>query len=158
MYSFKKTNSNDLLNSSLFDERTFYKAFIKDLSRAKKNVIIESPFLTERRAIQFSKIFSKLTSRGIKVKLYIRMPSHHSKTLEIQAWKASSILRHSGVKVKLYSDLRHRKIAVIDDKTLWGGSMNILSQNKSCEIMRRTESPELSRQLLKFVGIKGWFW
>ncbi len=158
MSKLRKTNNNDLLKSQLYSERSFYKAFVKDLKKAKKSVIIESPFLTERRALQFSKILSKLNKRGVRIKLYTRMPSHHSKLLEIQAWKAISVLRYSGVKVKLCSDLRHRKLAVIDEEVLWEGSMNILSQNRSCELMRRTESGELSKQLLKFVGLKGRFW
>lgn len=158
MFRFRKTNSIDLLKSQLYNERTFYKAFVKDLKSAKSSVIIESPYFTERRALQFSKIFSKLKKRGTKVRIYTRLPSHHSKLLEIQAWKAILVLRHSGVKVKLCSDLRHRKLAVIDEEVLWEGSMNILSQNRSCEIMRRTESEELSKQLLKFVGLKGGFW
>lgn len=32
--------------TELHDEKTFYKAFHKDLEQAKEEVIIESPFLT----------------------------------------------------------------------------------------------------------------
>lgn len=99
MFSFRKIEFNDLLKSQLFNEATFYRAFICDLKNAKTNVIIESPYLTERRAIQFSRIFSRLKKRGIKVRIYTRLPSHHNKTLEIQAWKAIAVLRKSGVKV-----------------------------------------------------------
>ena len=158
MLSFKRTKSDDLLKSQLFNETTFYRFFFKDLKNAKTNVIIESPYLTERRAIQFSETLNSLKKRGIKIRVYTRLPSHHNKTLEIQAWKAVSVLRKSGVKVNLCSDLRHRKIAVIDDRIMWDGSLNILSQNRSCEIMRRTESAELSKQLLKFIGLRGRIW
>ena len=158
MFRLKKANNKDLLRSQLSSERTFYKAFIKDLKSAESSVIVENPYLTERRALQFSKLFSKLKKRGTKVRIYTRLPNHHNKTLEIQAWKAILVLRHSGVKVKLCSDLRHRKLAVIDEEVLWEGSMNILSQNRSCEIIRRTESEELSKQLLKFIGLKRRFW
>ena len=38
-----------LLASRLFNDRGFHRAFAKDLLRAKKRIIIESPYLTERR-------------------------------------------------------------------------------------------------------------
>jgi len=39
----------DLVPSKLYDENTFYKQFINDLKAAKKEVIIESPFISSQR-------------------------------------------------------------------------------------------------------------
>ncbi len=55
--------------------------------------------------------------------------------------------------IVLYTGKLHRKMAIIDDDTLWEGSLNILSQNDSCEIMRRIESESLARQMVTFTGI-----
>ena len=33
---------------AIYNERTFFQAFCRDLKKAKKRVIIESPYLTER--------------------------------------------------------------------------------------------------------------
>ena len=57
----------------------------------------------------------------------------------------------------LYTGKLHRKIAVIDDEILWEGSLNILSQNDSCEIMRRIKSEELVRQTVKFLNLDKFF-
>ena len=154
----KSVMGEDLLKSSLFDETTFYKAFANDLRSANKSVIIESPYLTERRAIQFSKLFKKLKKRGVSVRINTRNPRHHDKTLEIQAWRAMKILRTNGAKVYICSDMRHRKLAVIDDCILWDGSLNILSQSRSKEIMRRTDSATLCRQMVTFTNLRGWCW
>ena len=57
-------------------------------------------------------------------------------------------MQELGVKV-LYTVKHHRKIAVIDD-VLWEGSLNIFSQNDSCEIMRRILSSTLAEEMLRF--------
>ena len=44
-----KNNSAKFFNSKLHDETTFYQAFIKDLKNCRKEIIIESPFISCRR-------------------------------------------------------------------------------------------------------------
>lgn len=141
------------LSSQLYDERTFYSAFVKDLTNCNKVAIIESPYLTRKRATYLADTLRKLTSRGVAVRVNTREPSHHTPQLEQEAWGAIGILQTAGVKVFLCSDMRHRKLAVLDDTILWEGSLNILSQNNSREIMRRTVSPEQCRQMTNLTGI-----
>ncbi len=145
-------NGNDLLASQLYNEQTFYNAFTKDLRKAQKKVIVESPYLTERRALQFSKVFRKLKKRGVKVIVNTRHPKSHDKLLEIQSWMAIRVFKENGVKVRFHSDMRHRKLAAIDGEILWEGSLNIFSQCNSREIMRRTQSA------VHFTGINRWIW
>lgn len=154
----RSVKGTDLVLSQLFDERTFYKSFANDLRAAKRSVIIESPYLTKKRAYQFTRLIHKLTKRGVRVRINTRIPRHHEKPMEIQAWKAMKILRASGAKVYICNDMRHRKLAIIDDTILWDGSLNILSQSRSKEIMRRTSSALLCRQMIVFTNLKGWCW
>ena len=145
-----KTNQQ-IIRSKLYDESSFYRAFEKDLKRAKKKVVIESPFMTERRSYQLVRIFQKLKKRGVKVIVYTRSPYHHPPRLRYQAIESIWILRDAGVKVYECRDYRHRKVAIIDNQVLWEGSLNILSQSKSRELMRRIHSPMLSKQMLHII-------
>lgn len=153
----KTVAGNDLLLSKLYDEGTFYHNFTNDLREAKRSVIIESPYLTERRALQFAKLLKKLKKRGVSVRINTRDPRHHDKTLEIQAWRAIKVIRQNGAKVHIYGDMRHRKLAIIDDHILWDGSLNILSQSRSKEIMRRTNSTTLCQQMMSFARPWSWY-
>ena len=65
----RRSANRALLSSKLFNERTFDEAFFRDLERAKSSVIIESPYLTQRRARYFSSIFKELAGRGVKVRI-----------------------------------------------------------------------------------------
>jgi hypothetical protein len=53
----------------------------------------------------------------------------------------------------LYTAGHHRKLAILDRSILWEGSLNILSQNSSSEIMRRIQSAELAWQMAHFTKL-----
>ena len=145
--------NQDLLTSQLFDELTFYRAFRKDLAKARKSIVIESPYLTERRTRYFAPLFSQLSKRRIKVRINTRHPRFHSADMQRQAEASIQILLKSHVNIYTYNDLRHRKLAVIDNVVLWEGSLNILSHGRSREIMRRSISAALCRKMQRFANL-----
>lgn len=153
-----RTPKATLINTSLYNEQSFYHAFVSDIRCAQSTVVIESPYLTERRALYFANLFRKLAKKGVAIRVNTRNPRNHDKLLEIQAWKSIRILRGNGVKVYFFNDMRHRKLAIIDQQILWEGSLNILSQALSKEIMRRTNSAELAQQMCTFTKIHNRYW
>jgi len=139
-------------NSSLFDNNTFYKAFERDLKHAKQSVIIESPFITRRRMEHLLPILKKLRRKGVRIVVNTRSPEEHNEEYAIQAENAVASMQDIGIKV-LYTVKHHRKLTIIDEEILWEGSLNILSQGDSCEIMRRTFSDSLALQMLHFTKL-----
>lgn len=147
----RTVDNQGLIHSSLHDNDTFYKKFTKDLRSAKQHVYIESPFITRRRTTELIPEFARLVSMGTSVTVNTRHPEEHEGEYVDQASEMIAEMQQLGVKV-LYTVKHHRKLAIIDD-TLWEGSLNILSQNDSCEIMRRSVSSKLVDQMAKFVRI-----
>jgi phosphatidylserine/phosphatidylglycerophosphate/cardiolipin synthase-like enzyme len=143
----------DLLTSTLYSEDTFYAAFQKDLNNCRSEVIIESPFITNRRVSQLFGILEKLEERKVRVAINTRDPEDHdSEYMREEAREALSTLQHIGVQV-LFTENHHRKLAIIDRRVLYEGSLNVLSQNRSCEVMRRIESVQLAWQMIRFTKI-----
>jgi phosphatidylserine/phosphatidylglycerophosphate/cardiolipin synthase-like enzyme len=142
----------DLLTSKLFDESTFYQAFLSDLRRCRDEAVIESPFITSNRVASLLPIFGKMRSRGVKLTIITRDPAVHDAPFDSQAQRAVDDLLDIGAHV-VYMGGHHRKLAIFDRRTLWEGSLNILSQNDSCEIMRRIESEHIAAQMIQFVKL-----
>ena len=153
MRLFRHRNIDLSFQTRLYDERHFYDGFSNDLKTAKRSVLVESPFMTLRRAQSLSDLLKKATNRGVEARVYSREPCDHTPELSSQANQAIAVLRSAGVRVFLCDDLRHRKIAVIDDEILWEGSLNILSQSHSREIMRRKVSKQYVHDMLRFTEI-----
>jgi phosphatidylserine/phosphatidylglycerophosphate/cardiolipin synthase-like enzyme len=153
MIWFKKDKPEEILNSSLHDETTFYKAFFKDLALCQSEVIIESPYLTTIRANQFTPVFQNLIKRGVKIYIITRPPDEHDENLAVQAEGNIAEYEIMGINVSLCSGNHHRKLAILDRKILWEGSLNILSQTYSREIMRRIESKLLTENMFNFLNL-----
>ena len=159
MFSFLRTkNRNDsmaIINSRLYDQREFYPAFERDLRYARSLVVIESPFITMKRLGSLLPILERLQSKCVRVIVNTKPLEEHEQLLYEQAEQAIAILQEIGVMV-LMTIGHHRKIAIIDNDILWEGSLNILSQNDSCEFMRRIKSPILTQDMLRFTGMDRW--
>lgn len=155
MFNFfrRSQSSAEILSSKLFDETTFYKAFIKDLKKCQKEVIIESPYITCKRMALLESVFQKLIKRGVKVYVITRNPREHSESLERQAELEISIFEEMGVQVLLCAGNHHRKIAILDRNILWEGSLNILSQGYSREIMRRIHGGKAAKEMFNFLKL-----
>jgi hypothetical protein len=142
-----------LLFSTLYDQDIFYNAFLDDLNKAKQEVIIESPFITSRRMRIFMPTFRKLARRGVRIIVNTKPLYEHEPDYYIQAERAITELQDLGVLV-LFTVGHHRKLAIIDKRITWEGSLNILSQNDSCEFMRRIFSEQLANQLFTFLHLE----
>ena len=88
-----------LLSSQLFSERTFYRAFSRDLSRARKTVAIESPYMTLRRVHFLASTLQRLVKRGVRVRVNTRYPACHNAYMQAQAKESERILVDCGVRV-----------------------------------------------------------
>lgn len=148
-----KTNpSADVAGSILYDEKSFYNRFTHDLLEAKEEVIIESPYITSRRMRILRPIFKQLINRGVKVYIMTRDPKEHDLPQEYQSEAEIRNFENIGVQTLLCLGNHHRKLAILDRKVLWEGSLNILSQACSREIMRRIDSRKLSEEMFRFLN------
>src|SRR5882757_5169719 len=98
---FKRLTSSptDLLASKLFDEKTFYKAFLYDLSQCANEVVIESPFITGNRMASLIPTLQKLTSRAVKVTINTRHSIEHDSPFDAQAMDAIERLQNMGIQL-----------------------------------------------------------
>lgn len=144
----------DTFSSKLFNETTFYPQFINDLQQAKKEVIIESPFITSSRMEKLYPIFQQVLAKKILFIIITRDPSEYDDDF-MQHQATNEILQSIdlGVDIKLVTGYHHRKLAIIDKQILWEGSLNILSFSKSQEIMRRINSKYYADETFKFMRV-----
>jgi len=93
-----------------------------------------------------------LKDRKVRIIVNTKDPIELDEKRREEAYSVVASLQHKGIQV-VYNHGHHRKLAIIDWSILYEGSLNILSQNRSCEIMRRTESIKLAWEMVRFVGI-----
>ena len=150
--TFEKEALQDVFTSLLCDEHTFYERFTKDLQEARKEVIIESPYITVKRLKTLLPVFTFLKSKNISIFIITRDPQDHDEIMAIQSELGIRMFENMGIQVLLEKRGHHRKLAMIDKRITYEGSLNILSQSRSREFMRRIDCEALTKELIKFLG------
>ena len=99
----------------------------------------------------FRPIFEKLIAKDVKIFVVTRNPQEHDNDYKLQAETEIAYFEDIGVQPLLCTGNHHRKLAILDRKILWEGSLNILSQSHSREFMRRIDSKKLTEELFQFL-------
>ena len=143
-------NISQTVTYILTDENSFYYRFERDLREAKKEVIIESPFITIPKIRSLKPIFESLVKRKVEVFIITRHPEEHDPLMDERSEAGIQFFEGLGVQV-LMNKTHHRKIAMIDRKIVWKGSLNILSHRNSREFMEREEEEQKVKALFSFL-------
>ncbi len=141
---------------ALYNDRTFFPAFERDLEQAKEEVIICSPFVTKFRSEHFRRTLKLLQRRNIAVFIITRPLVEHDFMMRNEARVALQEYEQFGAFISFVPGNIHEKVAIIDRTILWEGSLNILSQRNSREMMRRFSDTNMAKQTMEYLGINKW--
>jgi len=141
-------------HSALYDEKSFFSAFLKDIGQCKKELIIESPYITRERMKMFKKPFQKLLGKGVNIYVFTRSPEEHNEFMQDQSELEIEWFEEQGIYTLLCRGNHHRKLAIVDRQILWEGSLNILSHSHSREIMRRLEGGGVAKDTYSFLNFE----
>jgi superfamily II DNA or RNA helicase len=131
----------------IFDKSNFYPVFINDLMHANREILIVSPFVTKKRTIQFLHDLQPALSKNIKVVIVTR-PAEDFGNKDSNLWQeAIEKIKAANIHLIFKSKI-HQKFAIIDQKTIWYGSINLLSYGSSEESMMRIESTKIAYELI----------
>lgn len=134
-----------------FTEGTFYPAFLKDLARTRESIVIFSPFATGSGTARWIDSLRAALSRGVRARILTRPPEEFGGGSTDEVDELVRALRDLGITVDLRARM-HEKIAILDGRILWHGSLNILSHRDTHESMLRLESTAACQQLSRFVS------
>lgn len=143
----------ELKQLDLYDERSFYRAFTKDLLNSNQEVVIYSPFVSKFRSEYFTKTLIALRRRNIAVFIFTRPLEEVDYLMRSEVECALKDYETLGACLIYLPGLIHQKAAIIDREILWEGSLNILSQRESKEMMRRTVDEDVAKQVMSHLEL-----
>ena len=131
------------------DDQEFYSQFLNDTNGAQKEIIIVSPFLKLDRCQLMVEGFKSALSSGIPIFIITRRPAYGGFKTNTEHQQAMELLDKSGLIVLPIEEKLHEKLALIDRRIIWFGSLNIMSHKNSSDLMwRMTQMPEMIKQLI----------
>jgi phosphatidylserine/phosphatidylglycerophosphate/cardiolipin synthase-like enzyme len=131
----------------IHDERSFYEAFSEHLNQARRSIWIWAPWTTPRRVGALLPVLTEAAARRVRMTLFVRDPSDslQGKPDQQQTLAVLRPLLTSVVEI----NVMHQKIVIIDEKTVLLGSLNVLSQSRTREVMLVMHGAYYARRLLE---------
>jgi len=148
-----KAKGEDAMDASLdiiFNKDNFLHVFNQDIVTAKKEILIVSPFVRKRRTQQMIQHLKIAIGNNIRV-IVVTRPKEDFKSKDPAAMQRTlNLLTNDGVKVVFKSNI-HQKFAIMDQKVVWYGSINLLSYGSAQESIMRIESFNIANELMQSI-------
>ncbi len=149
-YQAKALEGGNDKTNILYDGRNYTSAFYQDMTTAGHEIIIVSPFMRKNKIVHIINETKSLMETGVSITMITKPPSAFPEALQKVVLKNITLLQESGIDVRYKEDL-HQKFAIIDNKVVWYGSVNLLSFGTSEESIMRVESQAIAEQLLESI-------
>lgn len=149
-YKIKGNAISEDAGNIIFDKDNFQTVYSSDILNASNEITIVSSFISKKRTIQMSTDLQQAIQNGVAVKIVTR-PEEEYKPKDLNSWNESiAILKNTGATL-LFKPNIHQKFAVIDQKIVWYGSINLLSFGSAEESMMRLVSGNVAYELGKTI-------
>lgn len=148
-----KAKGEDIVSASpdiIFDKDSFLPVFCHDIACTKKEILIVSPFVRKRRTMQMMQHLKIAFAKSIRA-IAVTRPIEAFKADDQPALRrVIELLEKNGISVVQRPNI-HQKFAIMDQKTVWYGSINLLSYGSAQESIMRIESSNIANELIRSI-------
>ncbi len=149
-YSAKANSKSFETTNAIFDNYNFMAVFSNDISAAKSDIVIVSPYMMKKRLGQILNIFSAGINNGARITI-ITKPETDYKEKDKPGFKDMvQSIRNMGGAIVFKSDI-YQKFAVIDQRIAWYGNINILGFGLAEESIMRLDSINIANELVGMI-------
>jgi len=134
----------------IFDKDSFLPVFNQDINAAKKEILIVSPFVRKMRTLQMTKHLKTALEKKVHVLIVTRPKEDFKPKDHATIQRTLDLLTDCGASVVFKSNI-HQKFAVMDQKIVWYGSINLLSYGSALESIMRIDSANIANELVKSI-------
>ncbi len=130
----------------IYNQNSFQERFVSDIEQARKGIVIVSPYAVPRRVQWLNDSLTSVRKRGILITVYTRPAKCFQERSRLAAENAIHALNAMDICVRCRGNI-HQKYAIIDDRIVWYGSINLLSFGASQESIMRLVSGNVANAL-----------
>ncbi len=131
----------------IYDRRSFLPVYANDIISAAKEVLIVSPFISKKCVKQMLQIFGTAVRKEVRIVVVTRPVAGFLDKKRLALEQSIELLRNCGIKIVFKAKI-HQKFAIVDQKIVWYGSINLLSFGSAEESVMRLESINIASELM----------
>ena len=149
-----KTKGKEVASDSIniiYDTNNFLAVFINDVMSSARQVVVVSPFVSKQRALFMMKQLESVLQKNGKVIIVTRPVDDFKEKDRAALQEVFDLLKTPGADLIARSHI-HLKFAVVDQRIVWYGSINLLSFGSAEENIMRIDSPTIANELLRSIA------
>ena len=135
----------------IYDKSNFLPVFINDVMSSARQVVVVSPFVSKQRALFMMKQLESVLQKNGKVIIVTRPADDFKEKDRAALQEVFDLLKTAGADLIARSHI-HLKFAVVDQRIVWYGSINLLSFGSAEENIMRIDSPTIANELLRSIA------
>ncbi|ODA41613.1 phospholipase D-like domain-containing protein [Desulfosporosinus sp. BG] len=132
--------------NSIFDKDNFFSVYSNDVMNAAREILIVSPFITRKRTLQMMKYLTVALENKVRVIVVTRPGEDFKEKDRSRIQETVDIMKNAGISIIFKSQI-HQKYAVIDQRLVRYGSINLLSFGNAEESIMRLDSLNIASEL-----------
>jgi superfamily II DNA or RNA helicase len=134
----------------IFDKSNFLSVYINDIVNAVKEIVIVSPFITKRRTLQMLEYLQVAVQNKVTITIVTRPVEDFEAKNRNALTDALNLLKGIGIHL-IFKTRIHQKFAIMDERAVWYGSINLLSFGSAEESIMRLVSSNIANELIKSI-------
>lgn len=134
----------------IYDNNNFLAVFRNDITLSQKEILIVSPFLRKIRTMHMLQHLKTALDNDIRVIVVTRLIDDYKEDEKPAIQMIFDLLQTAHVCVVPKSNI-HQKFAIMDQKIVWYGSINLLSYGRAQESIMRIESSNIANELVNSI-------
>lgn len=138
-----KQNAN-----AIYDFENYMDVFERDIIESEKRIIVSSPELTQDKVRRFIYLVKTRQEAGVKITVITTEPECVSYGSPDFCMNMIGDLRDNGVRVITKDEVREH-FAIMDEKLVWHGGMNLLGKDDVWDNLMRIKSTDVAAELLE---------
>jgi hypothetical protein len=141
------SQSDDVVNV-IFDYDDYAAVFYSDIAKARKEVVISSPYLSNAKIASLIQVLSAKIINNVIVTVVTKPSNEYNENKQQAVKKNIRWLLDVGVKIVESSNL-HQRFAVVDQSVVWYGSVCLLGLSGRDDNLMRFDSSGIAQAILK---------
>jgi len=132
--------------NTIFNNNNFLTVFNNDILSASNEIVIVSPYIGKRRLSQMLNILITAINNGARVTVVTRPETDYKERDLVSVREMIDSLKNFGISLILKANI-HQKFAIIDQRIVSYGSINLQSFGSSEESIMRLDSLNIANEL-----------
>lgn len=134
--------------NAIYDGDNYAENYHKDLLDANKNIIISSPAISGTKVYELINLLKEKQLSGVQITIVTWAPDSYGFGDASYWMQLHEEMRKAGFYIKTVEESCER-FAVIDQKVVWYGNINLLAKDKVDDSIMRVLSKEIASELME---------